>query len=301
MPAYNAERFIAKAIESILAQTFNDFELIIINDGSTDSTAAIIARYAEQDTRIRWCSRDNRGIVATRREMLEMSQGRYIALLDSDDIALPGRLEKTIAYLEAHQDCLAVGGAIEVIDSDGDPLCTWHPPREHQAIEACLMGTQDDLFMAASTSTIRKEWIHRVGGYDPASISSAEDLDLMIRLCERGRLANLSEPLAQYRLHFQNESMAQRRRQQEARNRIVNDSLIRRGLHPADALAKPSAQESRVQTHVKWTWWALAAGHTRSAAKHGWLAVRRAPWSKDAWRAYGCAVRANCCRIREPS
>lgn len=291
MPAYNAERYISKAIESILGQDYTDFELIIIDDGSTDSTPAIIQRYAASDPRIRWRSRPNRGIVATRRELLHMCRGRYLAILDSDDVALPGRLARTVGHLESNPDCLAVGGAVEVIDADGDVICSWAQPPDHDTIDARMLGAPG-LFMAASTTTMRTEWILKSGGYDPTAITSAEDLDLLLRLAEHGRLANLPETLAQYRLHFANESMASRQRQYEQRHRIVGQALARRGLSRPQEPFAPPAPESRVQTHIKWAWWAISSSHPRTALKHAWKAVCHNPFSTTPWRCLLHAGRA---------
>lgn len=103
MPAYNAERYIREAIDSILRQTWSDFELIIIDDGSTDSTAAIIAEYT--DNRIRFCpNAQNMGVAATLNRGLELACGAYIARMDADDISLPERFAKQAAYLDAHPD-----------------------------------------------------------------------------------------------------------------------------------------------------------------------------------------------------
>ena len=101
MPAYNAERYIREAIDSILRQTWSDFELIIIDDGSTDSTAAIIAGYT--DNRIRFCpNAQNMGVAATLNRGLELACGAYVARMDADDISLPERFAKQAAYLDAH-------------------------------------------------------------------------------------------------------------------------------------------------------------------------------------------------------
>jgi len=108
MPAYNSEKYIAQAIQSILNQTYENFELCIINDGSTDNTAAVIHQF--KDPRIVLVNRrENRGLVETRNSLIEMAQGQYIAYLDNDDIAFPDRLEKQVAFLEAGNADLCSG------------------------------------------------------------------------------------------------------------------------------------------------------------------------------------------------
>ena len=123
MAAYNAERYVEEAVVSILGQTFADFELLILDDGSTDGTLGLLERLAASDGRIRVSSRPNAGIVATRNELFRMARGEFVAVLDSDDVAMPRRLELEVDYLRRNPDCLAVGGDVEVIDPDGATLC----------------------------------------------------------------------------------------------------------------------------------------------------------------------------------
>src|SRR5689334_11381918 len=107
MPAYNVEKFVAEAVESILQQTFEEFELNIIDDGSTDGTLSILERYAQRDRRIRLVSRPNQGVVRTRNELLDMSRGELIAKMDSDDISTPDRFQLQVQYLQDHPSCVA--------------------------------------------------------------------------------------------------------------------------------------------------------------------------------------------------
>src|SRR5215203_6071210 len=100
VPVYNTERYIAETINSILKQTFTDFELIVIDDGSTDGSPEILRELAAKDSRIRLTIRENRGIVRTRNELLEQCRGRYMAVNDSDDLSMPDRLAKQVAYME---------------------------------------------------------------------------------------------------------------------------------------------------------------------------------------------------------
>jgi len=102
MPVFNGGRFIGEAIESILGQTFTDFELLVINDGSTDDSLAVIGEYAARDRRIRVVSRENRGLVATLNEGLGLARGAYLARMDCDDISLPARLRRQYDFMRAH-------------------------------------------------------------------------------------------------------------------------------------------------------------------------------------------------------
>ena len=109
MPMYNAERYVAGATGSILAQTFTDFEFVIVNDGSTDRSLEIVRHYERLDARVRVLSRPNTGIVGALNDGLSLARGEYIARMDADDIAYPHRLERQATYLDDHPDCVAVG------------------------------------------------------------------------------------------------------------------------------------------------------------------------------------------------
>ena len=107
MPAYNVEKYVGAAIESILNQTFSDFEFIIINDGSTDDTANIIKKYAAQDKRIRFIdNHENRGFIARLNDCLDLARGKYVAKMDSDDISLPERFAKQVDFLNTNPDVM---------------------------------------------------------------------------------------------------------------------------------------------------------------------------------------------------
>src|SRR3954452_3787995 len=122
MPVYNSERYLAKAVESILAQTFTDFEFLIVDDGSTDASRAILENYAARDQRIKLVSRPNTGYLIALNEMLERSLGYYVARMDADDVALPQRFERQVKYLDDHPECVLLGSRVTIIDPDGDPL-----------------------------------------------------------------------------------------------------------------------------------------------------------------------------------
>ena len=117
MPAYNSEEYVKQAIDSVLAQTFSDFELIIVNDGSSDRSKEIILSYT--DERIRYLENEkNLGIVKTRNRCIANAAGKYIAVLDNDDIALPFRLEEQVRFLEANSDYGVCGSFYRIIDSE---------------------------------------------------------------------------------------------------------------------------------------------------------------------------------------
>lgn len=209
MPVYNAEPFVGPAIESVLKQTFTDFEFIIINDGSTDSSTEVLRRYDDMDERIRLVEQRNQGITPTLNRGVALARGKYIARMDADDICLPERFQLQVDYLDAHSSCVLVGGNVEPIDQDGKTIQLddkrfgkyvrgMNFPQEHDAIEERLL-TAGWAFMHPTVMMCR-EAVTRVGGYNP-KIKDAEDVDLFIRLAEIGRVANLPDTLLKYRYH----------------------------------------------------------------------------------------------------
>jgi len=119
MPVYNGERFLAAALASICGQTYRDFEFLVIDDGSTDTTPLILADAARRDSRIRIITQPaNAGVVAARNAGLQQAQGRFIAVMDSDDVAVPERLARQASHFEAHPDVAVLGGAVQLIDQD---------------------------------------------------------------------------------------------------------------------------------------------------------------------------------------
>src|SRR5688500_8163527 len=122
VPVYNTERYVADTIDSILEQTFTDFELIVIDDGSTDRSPEILRELAAKASRIRLTVRENRGIVRTRNELLAQCRGRYMAVNDSDDRSMPQRHEKQVAYLESHPQCVLLGSRVMLMDPFSSPV-----------------------------------------------------------------------------------------------------------------------------------------------------------------------------------
>src|SRR5687768_11090116 len=128
MSVYNAGRFLRPAVDSILAQTFSDFEFIIIDDGSTDRSPDVLREYAARDGRIRLTVRPNRGLTRTLNEAIKQARGEFVARMDCDDVALPDRFEKQLAYLRADPTIVCVGGYFELIDGKGRLLTRLRPP-----------------------------------------------------------------------------------------------------------------------------------------------------------------------------
>ncbi len=195
LPTYNGEQYIKKAIESILAQTFRDFELLIINDGSTDTTSAIVKSYQAKDRRIRQIEQANHGLVYSLNRGIQLAKGRYIARHDDDDSSHPERLEKQVTFLQAHPEVVLVGSSMNVMDDRGKIL------HQHAVLLADPEIRQELLVrspFAHGSVLFRREAAVHAGLYDPV-FWPAEDYEFWLRLSTEGELANLDEFLYTYR------------------------------------------------------------------------------------------------------
>jgi len=197
MAAYNAERFLRPAVESILNQTFRDFELLIIDDGSADGTAAILQEYGKADGRIRVMHQENSGPAIARNRGLAAAGGRYVAIMDADDLAFPERLQRQVATFERSPGLGLLGGAMIFIDQAGREVgCHSHPQGPAEIRAALDRGN----CFAHPTVMFLKRAIDDVGGYRPC-FRQSEDYDLCLRIAEKYAAGNLAEPLVYYRLH----------------------------------------------------------------------------------------------------
>lgn len=199
MSVYNGEAYLAEAIESILGQTFADFEFIIVDDGSSDRTGEILARHAARDSRIRVLRQRNQGIAVALNLGIAEARAPYIARMDADDVALPARFQAQLDHLAAHPEIDVLGTAAELMTASSQPLHIHRPPSD-----ACLVAEEmerHNVFLHP-TVVMKKTAVDAVGGYR-ALLVDAEDYDLFLRLGEHGALANLPEPLLRLRIHDQ--------------------------------------------------------------------------------------------------
>ncbi len=290
MPVHNSERYLDEAVASIRAQTFEDWELIVINDGSTDGSLAVLERHADTDPRVRLVSRENRGIGVTRNECLSLARGEFFAAMDSDDISHPERLARQVEYLDNHPDCVAVGTRVRLIDPDGAEIRDWSEYVTHEEIDRAHLAGHGGA-MTHPASMFRRQMLVDLGGYR-SELDPAEDFDLFLRLGEVGKLRNLPEVQFSYRQHPQSAGHARRECQRAGIRRALGEAHERRGL-PIPQLS--AIEDDRVPTpaeiHRKWTWWALKGRHVDTARKHAWYALRSAPVSSASWRALYCALR----------
>lgn len=266
LPVHNAGAFLDESIPSILAQTLEDFELLIIDDASIDNSRAIIQRYAEQDSRIRLIeNQTNQGIIETRNQLFRLAEADYLALMDADDICHPQRLAKQRQFLQDNEPVAAVGCAIEHFgDRDG----CYFPPRQHEQIMA---GLTFGNAMLNPGVTVRREALRRHGIECDAHYRGAADYDMWLRLGKVERLANLPEVLFRYRNHAVQESSANQLRQQGAHLRIVQRELALLDIEARDEWLRPlfwplqywqSADLKAIGRLVSQVLWASRDGHS---------------------------------------
>lgn len=199
MPVYNAQRFLKRAIESVLSQTFTDFEFLIINDGSTDNSVSIIESF--KDERIKLVHNNkNQGLVFTLNKGLELAKGRYIARMDGDDICLPHRFEKQVHYMEEHPGIVVLAAHIMQIDANEEDLGHWVHDIQTVTADEINASTAKTNCIAHSTVLMDTAIIQHYK-YNPTQ-REGEDWDLWMRLVSDGkRIEKIPEVLVKYRLH----------------------------------------------------------------------------------------------------
>ncbi len=198
LPVYNGEPYLVVAVESILAQTFADFEFLIIDDASTDSTWPVLESYAAHDARIHLVRHErNRGIACALNSGLAIAQGRYVTIMHADDFSVPRRLALQVGFMDAHPSVGVLGSAIHVMDRAGRRTSTVRSHSEDGVLRWVLCFHSP---VWHPTVMARRELMLSVRGYR-ADYEPAEDRDLWQRMSRLTRLANLREVLLDYREH----------------------------------------------------------------------------------------------------
>ncbi len=299
MPVYNAAPYVESAVKSITAQTVSDFEFVIVDDGSTDESWAILERLAAVDHRLKLISRPNRGIVAALNDGLAVAQGTFVARMDADDLAYPDRFARQLAYLAANPRCVAVGGAVLQIDRDSAPIGVSRWPTDAAAIEADLLVGRGGI--PHPTAMIRAAALNRVGGYRPEH-EWVEDKDLWLRLAEVGTLANLAQVVLAYRLS--ETSVCGLRGTEQARRlqRLLAETYRRRGIDEPVPEFATAAARGRIAGAVRRKWIRTAArqGYYETAGRHARRLLREAPLSPATWTTLATAAIARLHRRHPP-
>ncbi len=234
MSVYNGEKYLREAIDSILNQTFKDFEFLIVNDGSTDRTAEILRSY--HDHRIKIINNEkNMGLTGSLNKGLKIARGEYIARMDADDISLPQRLEKEVAFLDQNKKVGLVGTYYLMINENGKVLHTVKCLTQDEKLrEKLLEGNQ----FGHGSVMLRAECIKKVGLYREL----AEDFDLWLRISEVYDIANIPEPLYKWRLNSKSVSVS-RKEQQDKYVLLATELAKERRQSGKDRLQTLSKQE----------------------------------------------------------
>jgi len=286
MVVCNVDRFLAEAIESILEQTFRDFEFVIVDFGSTDKSKEIISSYATKDSRIKFHEIPHCGLAEARNQGCLLAQGQYIAIMDADDISVLERLAWEVEFLDGHPRVGMVGGAVELIDASGGSLAnsvllsklSLDRPVEDSELRIALLTYcpfwQDAVMM-------RREAFNKVGGYRAVMVQG-EDYDLWMRMAEHFELANLKQVVFKYRMHPHQVSVRKRKQQTFCSLSVRASAKLRRSGSPdpldsvqaitPESLKQMGVGEAELQASLAaefrgWIQFMCAAGEWNAALK----------------------------------
>lgn len=283
MPVYNARRFLGEAVQSVLRQTYRDFEFLIFDDGSTDGSCKLLRQCANADPRIRLHFGSHRGHVYWLNVGIEQARGEFYARMDADDVSLPERFRRQVSFLDSHHEVLAVGCQTITISSAGLPIREKQWPTGHEEIEERLLDGYAGL--AHPSAMIRLSALRQVDGYRE-EYKVAQDIDLCLRLAEAGRLANLPDVLLLYRAHPASISHTKSALQRDLLVAAVKDGRHRRGLEvPAEI---PGALNKKIRSPAEWHYryarHAIRAKSRGDAMTHALRAFLLAPRKLHSWR-----------------
>jgi glycosyltransferase involved in cell wall biosynthesis len=199
IPAYNAARFLPAALESVMTQTFTDWRILLVDDGSTDHTSEIVSPFADHlGPKLMYIKQENRGLPAARNSAIRHSSAEFLALLDADDVWLPDRLAETMQRFDRPEIGL-VYGFVSRIDVEGNLVTTHDEMKRHaegRIASSIYMRTID---LPCPTVTLRRECIDLVGGFDE-SMRATEDRDLWLRIAQHYEVARVAKVIAFYRI-----------------------------------------------------------------------------------------------------
>ena len=230
MPVYNGARYLDEAIQSILQQTFSNFELIVIDDGSTDGTAAILGRYRSSDSRVHIFQQRHEGLVTALNHGVRVARGLYIARMDQDDLSLPHRLATQVAFMDSQPAVGICGTWIETYGADPPQIRRY--PSEDEMIRSWLLF---ESALAHPTVMMRRDVLDRHALlYDPRAFC-AEDYDLWVRAAQHTLLGNVPEVLLRYRVHAHQMVSTYEAEKRATAQGIRLRQLLRLGLVPTQS------------------------------------------------------------------
>jgi GT2 family glycosyltransferase len=217
MSVHNGGHFLRDAVESILGQTFANFEFLVIDDGSTDGSGVLLERFAQRDHRVRVVHQENAGLTRSLNRGLALARGDFIARMDADDVSERNRIQAQLDFLRSHTEITVLGTSDKVIDGAGRTLTEERRPRDPQVVRwamsyGCALCHPSVIF--------RRRAIQAVGGYGPG-FRYAQDYDLWTRLVMKGtKMSSIPECLVRYRISGSNISVARKQEQRQCALRI---------------------------------------------------------------------------------
>ena len=227
MSVYNGEKYLKEAIESILNQTFKDFEFIIINDGSIDGTTEILEKYDRQDARVKIINQENMGLTKSLNKGIKLAKGEYIARMDADDIALPERFEKQTEFMKKYPEIGAVGCWYYLIDKDGEIIKKCRPPTKFSEIKKALLSIAP---LIHPGTMFKKRALQKVNFYDE-SFKYAQDRDLLLRILKYYQLSVVPEFLFKFRYTKESISLQKEIEQKKCGLKAITQA-IKNGIYP---------------------------------------------------------------------
>ena len=289
LPVWNGAAFLEEAIASVLAQTLSEFELLIMDDGSSDESAVIALELAATDARVRVIQLARVGIAAALNTGIRLARAQYIARMDSDDISLPPRLQRQVEYLDLHPSCVVVGSDAEVIDREGRCIGRTQVPYTHDGIRRKLIAGYGGALVHPAVM-MRKDAVVAVGGYR-AYRSPSEDRDLWVRLIEVGQIVNLPETLLRYRRHHNSIGSRERVPLMRASTAIINESRRQQGLPTLRPRFNQSERDALAAYHAECARIALQSGRRWQALRHARASIAAAPlWLQPYASIAACAL-----------
>jgi len=225
VPTFNRAHFLAETLQSVITQSFSDFEIMVIDDGSTDNTAEIVSVFP-----VRYFCQNNQGAPAARNKGFELTESEYIVFLDSDDSLLPHALEKGVEILDQHAKAGFSYGQAYLMDQGGR-IFGLRKPRSPRAsgLRSGLDEIRELVYgcrIPSPTVMVRRSSLEEVGVYDPSFNTGSQDFDLWVRLAKKYSVGYIAEPLAKYRVHSNTISGIRRREEVEQSNSRILDSIF---------------------------------------------------------------------------
>lgn|SRR5690554_122731 len=275
IPTFNRADFIREAVESVLAQTYPNFEILVVDDGSTDDTREVLKAYS-QEPRLRYFYQENQGQSVARNYALSEARGDFVCFLDSDNRWLPHKLEVSLQAFQENPDVSVIYGDIITINEKGEEISRHNMRRYSGRITPYLF---QDNCVSMNTSMTRRQCFSEMGGLE-AGRRAADDYELWLRFSARYKFLYISDFLAEYRVMENQISSNKDRRFQS--NREIMENFVRRF---PQALTPAEQREGWCRFHIRKGGYHASVGELTNAAKEYWIALGYKPFSQAPWRA----------------